>query len=74
VIPLSGQVGHNILRLAGETKEMGHYIRFYTGGNNNSHPDPVNQTLVAVPLIVLYEASIWLAKLVERKQTFKQAL
>ena len=29
--------------------------------------DPVNQTLVATPLIVLYEISIWLAKLVHRK-------
>ena len=25
--------------------------------------DPVNQTLVAVPIILLYEAGIWLAKL-----------
>ncbi len=31
--------------------------------------DPVNQTLVAAPLIVLYELSIWLAKLVHRKPT-----
>ena len=30
--------------------------------------DPVNQTLVAAPLIVLYEMSIWLAKLVQQKQ------
>ncbi|MBI2831261.1 MAG: twin-arginine translocase subunit TatC [Chloroflexi bacterium] len=29
--------------------------------------DPVNQTLVAVPLIALYEMSIWLAKLVAKK-------
>jgi len=29
--------------------------------------DPVNQTLVAVPLIVLYELSIWLARLVQPK-------
>ncbi len=29
--------------------------------------DPVNQTLVAAPLIILYEISIWLAKLVRRK-------
>jgi sec-independent protein translocase protein TatC len=35
--------------------------------------DPVNQTLVALPLIVLYEISIWLAKLVERKRRIKQA-
>lgn len=30
--------------------------------------DPLNQTLVAVPLVVLYEMSIWLAKLVYRKR------
>ncbi len=30
--------------------------------------DPVNQSLVALPLIVLYEMSIWLAKLVQRKE------
>ncbi|RPJ56608.1 MAG: twin-arginine translocase subunit TatC [Dehalococcoidia bacterium] len=29
--------------------------------------DPVNQTLIALPLIVLYEISIWLAKLVEKR-------
>ena len=31
--------------------------------------DPVNQSLVAVPLILLYEIGIWLAKLVERKKS-----
>jgi len=31
--------------------------------------DPINQSLVAAPLIVLYEMSIWLAKLVYRKRT-----
>ena len=31
--------------------------------------DPVNQTLVAAPLVVLYEMSIWLAKLVAKKRT-----
>jgi sec-independent protein translocase protein TatC len=30
--------------------------------------DPINQCLVAVPLIVLYEMSIWLAKLVQPKE------
>ncbi len=30
--------------------------------------DPINQTLVAAPLIVLYEMSIWLAKLFQRKE------
>ena len=30
--------------------------------------DPVNQTIMAVPLILLYEISIWLAKLVYREK------
>ena len=30
--------------------------------------DPINQVLVAVPLVLLYELSIWLAKLVQRKK------
>jgi len=30
--------------------------------------DPINQSLVAVPLIILFELSIWLAKLVQRKE------
>jgi sec-independent protein translocase protein TatC len=30
--------------------------------------DPINQSLVAVPLIILYEMSIWLARLVQRKE------
>jgi sec-independent protein translocase protein TatC len=30
--------------------------------------DPINQCLVAVPLILLYELSIWLARLVQKKK------
>ncbi len=30
--------------------------------------DPINQTLVAAPLIILYEMSIWLAKLAEKRK------
>lgn len=30
--------------------------------------DPINQSLVAAPLIILYEMSIWLAKLVYRRE------
>jgi len=30
--------------------------------------DPINQSLVAIPLIVLYEMSIWLARLVQKRQ------
>jgi sec-independent protein translocase protein TatC len=31
--------------------------------------DPINQTLVAAPLVVLYELSIWLARLVQKKES-----
>ena len=31
--------------------------------------DPINQSLVAAPLVVLYEISIWLAKLVQKRKT-----
>jgi len=31
--------------------------------------DPINQSLVAVPLVILYEMSVWLAKLVHRKES-----
>ena len=30
--------------------------------------DPINQGLVAVPLIVLYEVGVWLSKLAGRKE------
>jgi sec-independent protein translocase protein TatC len=30
--------------------------------------DPINQTIIALPLIILLELSIWLAKLVYKKK------
>jgi len=30
--------------------------------------DPINQSLVAIPLVILYEMSIWMAKLVQKKE------
>jgi len=30
--------------------------------------DPINQSLVAIPLVILYELSIWLARLVQKKK------
>ena len=35
--------------------------------------DPINQSLVAIPLIVLYEMSIWLARLVYKKKPAEAA-
>lgn len=43
-------------------------LAFIAGAIITPTGDPVNQTLVAVPLVVLYELSIWLAKLVEPKR------
>jgi sec-independent protein translocase protein TatC len=37
-------------------------------------PDPVNQLVFAVPLIVLYEVSIWVAKAVEKNKRAKADL
>lgn len=39
-------------------------------------PDPVSQVLVATPLLLLYEGSIWIAAVVERKrkQEFEKAM
>jgi len=36
--------------------------------------DPINQSLVAIPLIILYEMSIWLAKIAYRKRAEAAAL
>ncbi len=35
--------------------------------------DPINQSLVAIPLVVLYEMSIWLARLVQKKPPAEEA-
>lgn len=37
-------------------------------------PDPVTQLVFAAPLIILYEVSIWVAKLVEKKKKDKEQL
>jgi sec-independent protein translocase protein TatC len=44
-------------------------IAFIMGAVITPTLDPVNQALVALPLIALYEMSIWLAKLVEKRRT-----
>ena len=49
--------------LAGKRK-IAIILAFVLGGVITPTFDPINQSLVAVPLIVLYEMSIWLAKLV----------
>jgi sec-independent protein translocase protein TatC len=43
-------------------------LAFVIGALITPTTDPINQTLLAGPLIVLYELSIWLAKLVQPKK------
>ncbi len=43
-------------------------LAFILGAVITPTADPVNQCLLAAPLIVLYEMSIWLAKLVQPKK------
>ena len=43
-------------------------LAFVAGGFVTPTPDPVNQSLVSIPLYLLYEMSIWLGKLVYRKK------
>jgi sec-independent protein translocase protein TatC len=43
-------------------------IAFILAGIITPTIDPINQTLVAAPLVVLYEISIWLAWLVQRRK------
>jgi sec-independent protein translocase protein TatC len=31
-------------------------------------PDVVSQTIVAIPMLIIYEASIWISKIVVRNQ------
>ncbi len=53
----------------GQQRKWAVILAFILGAIITPTLDPVNQTLVALPLIVLYEMSIWLAKLVEKRRT-----
>ena len=37
-------------------------------------PDPISQITLAIPIILLYEVSIWMAKLVERERAKRDAI
>ena len=43
-------------------------VAFILGAMITPTFDPINQTLVALPIIVLYEAGVWLAKLARRQR------
>ncbi|MFC1873921.1 twin-arginine translocase subunit TatC [Chloroflexota bacterium] len=51
-----------------EKRKMAIIIAFLMGAIITPTVDPINQTLVAAPLVILYEMSIWLAKLVYKKR------
>ncbi|MEE8414447.1 MAG: twin-arginine translocase subunit TatC [Dehalococcoidales bacterium] len=44
-------------------------VAFILAGAITPTIDPINQTIIALPLIVLYEMSIWLAKLAYKKKS-----
>lgn len=51
-----------------ERRKMAIIVAFILAAIITPTFDPINQCLVAIPLIALYELSIWLAKLVYRKE------
>jgi sec-independent protein translocase protein TatC len=52
----------------GRQRKWAIIIAFVLGAIITPTLDPINQTLIAIPLIVLYELSIWLAKMVEHRR------
>ncbi|MFC1991724.1 twin-arginine translocase subunit TatC [Chloroflexota bacterium] len=44
-------------------------VAFILAGAITPTVDPINQCLIAIPLIILYEMSIWLAKLVYKRKS-----
>jgi len=63
-----GIVNNRILRKFRRFAVLGSFI---VGAVLTPTPDMVNQTLLAVPIIVLYEMSIWLVKIFEREEVKK---
>jgi sec-independent protein translocase protein TatC len=56
-------------RWLADKRKIAILLAFVAGGIITPTFDPINQTLVALPLIVLYEISIWLARLVQKRET-----
>jgi hypothetical protein len=50
---------------------MGIHFSLWVGRDYYPTVDPLNQTLVGGPLIIIYEMSIWLAKLFQPKYASK---
>lgn len=55
-------------RWMGQQRKWAIIFAFLLGAIITPTIDPVNQTLIALPLIVLYEISIWLARIVAHKR------
>ncbi len=53
-------------RMLARRRRIGIILAFVMGAMITPTFDPINQTLVAVPIILLYEAGIWLAWLARR--------
>jgi sec-independent protein translocase protein TatC len=69
VTTLLARLGVISSKWMGDQRKWAIVMAFILGAVITPTWDPVNQTFVALPLIVLYEMSIWLAKLVEKRST-----
>jgi len=68
VTTLMARIGVISHRWLANKRKIAILLAFVAGAIITPTFDPINQTLVAVPLIILYEMSIWLAWLVEKKK------
>lgn len=60
-----GLVSHTFLR---ENRKYAIVLAFVMGAFLTPTPDPFTQTAMALPLIILYEATLWVIKWTERKR------
>ncbi len=60
-----GLVSHRLLR---ENRKYAIVLAFVMGAFLTPTPDPFTQTAMALPLIILYEATLWAIKWTERKR------
>ena len=67
------RIGVVTSRQLGRFRRYAIVVAFVLGALITPTFDPINQTLVALPIIVLYEVGIWLAKLGERQRKRRRA-
>lgn len=68
VITFLAKIGVVSPKWLSQNRKWAIILAFVIGGLITPTPDPINQSLVSVPLYALYEVSIWLARLVYRKK------